>query len=75
MWIQTAISHKGAATAAAKRAGMSVHEWCLKHEHSPGVTGKRARLGLTLEGLHQHDASQTPEAIIDRHIAKAKGRM
>jgi hypothetical protein len=43
------IKHPGAATAAAKREGLSVHAWAEKHKHDPGTTGKRARLALTFE--------------------------
>lgn len=70
-WIQTSITHKGAATAAAKRAGLTVHEWCLKHQHDKGVTGHRARLGLTLESLHHHDESNTDEAQFKSDVKSA----
>lgn len=48
-WMQGAVSHPGAATAAAKAEGLSVHAWAIKHQHDPGVTGQRARLALTFE--------------------------
>lgn len=48
-WMQGAVSHPGAATAAAKREGLTVHAWAVKHQHDAGVTGKRARLALTFE--------------------------
>lgn len=50
-FIQGAIKHPGAATAAAKAEGLSVHEWAEKHKGDPGTTGRRARLALTLEGM------------------------
>ena len=50
-WIQGAVSHPGAATAAAKREGLSVQAWALKHRNDPGVTGKRARLALNFEAM------------------------
>lgn len=54
-WIQTAIKHHGAATRAASAAGMSVQQWAHANQHAPGVTGKRARLAITLHELHHHD--------------------
>jgi hypothetical protein len=56
-WIQHAIKHKGAATAAAKKEGIPVHEWAEKHQSDKGVTGKRARLALTLHHITQHEES------------------
>lgn len=50
-WIQGAVKHPGAATAAAKAEGLSVPEWANKHKGDPGVTGQRARLALTFEGM------------------------
>ncbi len=50
-WIQGAIKHPGAETAAAKRAGMGVQEYMQKHKGDSGRAGKRARLGLTLSKL------------------------
>lgn len=50
-FIKGAITHPGAATAAAKAEGLTVHAWAVKHQHDPGTVGKRARLALTLEGL------------------------
>lgn len=50
-FIKKAIKHPGAERAAAKRAGMSTHAYMEKHKHDPGTAGKRARLGLTLEGM------------------------
>lgn len=42
---------EGAETAAAKRAGMSTQAYMEAHKNSPGVAGKRARLGLTLSRM------------------------
>lgn len=44
-----AVKHPGAATAAAKAEGLTVHEWAVKHQHDSGVTGQRARLALIFE--------------------------
>ena len=43
------VKHPGAATAAAKKEGLSVHAWATQHKHDPGTTGKRARLALMFE--------------------------
>jgi len=51
-WIQGAIKHPGASTAAAKAEGISLTEWIAKHYHDKGVTGRRARLARTLRGFH-----------------------
>lgn len=50
-WIAGAIRHPGAATAAAKREGLSVAEWAEAHKGDSGVTGKRARLAQTLRRI------------------------
>ena len=50
-WIKGAVTHPGASTADAKAEGLTVHEWAVKHQHDPGVTGRRARLALTFEGM------------------------
>lgn len=50
-WIQKAIKHPGAETKAAKKAGMSTHEYMEEHKDAPGKAGKRARLGLTLSKM------------------------
>ena len=52
-WIAGAIKHPGAEKEAAARAGMSTHEYMMKHEHSPGKAGARARLGLRLEKMRR----------------------
>lgn len=51
-FITSAIKHPGAMTKMAKSAGMSNAEFEQKHKHDSGVAGKRARLALTLKGLH-----------------------
>ena len=50
-WIASAVKHPGAATAAAKREGLSVQAWARKHAHDPGVAGKRARLALQFKKM------------------------
>jgi len=50
-FIAGAIKHPGAERAAAKRAGMSTHEYMEKHKDDSGTAGKRARLGLTLSRM------------------------
>ena len=51
-WIAGAIKHPGAATKAAKAEGKSVGEWAQEHKNSPGTTGRRARLAITLRKMH-----------------------
>lgn len=51
-WIAGAIKHPGALTRKAKRAGESPMEFARSHEHAKGVTGKQARLAVTLRGMH-----------------------
>jgi hypothetical protein len=51
-WIQGAIKHPGSFSAAAKKAGMSTSAYAQKKKHAGGVTGKRARLALTLMAMH-----------------------
>ena len=52
-WIASAVNpkHEGAETSAAEKAGMSTHAFMEKHKHDVGVSGRRARLGLTLSNL------------------------
>jgi hypothetical protein len=52
-WIQGAIKKPGSFTAQAKRAKMSVGEFAQKHKHDSGKTGARARLAITLRGMHK----------------------
>lgn len=56
-FIQAAIKHPRASTAAAKAEGLTVHAWAVKHQNDPGTVGKRARLALTLEGMHKPKGS------------------
>jgi hypothetical protein len=49
--MEHAVKHKGALRQAAHRAGMSTQEYAKEHEHSPGATGRRARLGLIFNRL------------------------
>jgi hypothetical protein len=48
-WMQKAVKRPGALTAKAKRAGMSVQAYALKHEHDSGLTGEEARFAVTAE--------------------------
>lgn len=56
-WIKGAIKHPGAEREAAKKAGESTHEYMEEHKHDSGTAGHRARLGLTLEGMHHKKPS------------------
>ncbi len=53
-FIKEAIKHPGVERAAAAAAGMTTHAYMEKHKGDPGVAGQRARLGLTLQGMHDH---------------------
>jgi len=50
-FIQSAIKHPGAMTAAAEREGVSNSKYEAEHKHDSGLAGQRARLALTLKGL------------------------
>ena len=50
-WIQKAIKRPGALTRKAKAAGMATMAFARKMRHAKGITGKQARLALTLRGL------------------------
>ena len=52
-FIQKAIKHPGALTRQAKKAGQSPMAFAASHQDSPGVTGKRARLAMTLRKLNK----------------------
>jgi len=59
-WIQGAIKHPGAEHAAAKRAGQlnpdgTIKKSWLREQAAKelGTAAKRARLALTLEGMHK----------------------
>lgn len=47
-WLGNAVppSHRGLETNAAKRAGMSLHQYAEDHKNDPGTAGKRARFAL-----------------------------
>ena len=47
-WIKGAISHPGAFSASAKKAGMSTSSYAHEKMHASGTLGKRARLAITL---------------------------
>jgi hypothetical protein len=66
-FIKGAIKHPGAATAAAKAEGLTVHQWAVKHQHDAGTTGRRARLALTLAQLR-------PSKSTGSALAKAAAR-
>lgn len=51
-WIKGAIKHPGAMSEAAKREGVSNSEYEQEHKHDSGKAGARARLALTLKGMH-----------------------
>ena len=54
-WIAGATSkNKGSFRAAAKKHGESTHEYAEKEKDASGKVGKRARLALTLMGMHKH---------------------
>jgi hypothetical protein len=50
-WIQGAIKHPGAMTAAAKREGVSNSKYEQEHKHDSGLAGERARLALEFKGF------------------------
>ena len=62
-WIAGAIKKPGAETAAAKRAGMTTHEYMEKHKHDSGKAGKRARLGLTLSKLAKEETVEEAKTL------------
>lgn len=47
------IKHPGALTKSAHKAGESPMEFASEHKHDSGKTGQRARLALTLRGMHK----------------------
>lgn len=51
-WIKAAIKHPGAMTAAAEREGVSNSQYEKEHAHDSGKAGQRARLAMTLKGMH-----------------------
>ena len=52
-WIKGAISKPGAFTAQAKKAGKGVQQYAKEKASAGGVTGRRARLALTLSKLRK----------------------
>jgi len=52
-WISKAIKHPGSFSKAAKEHGESTRQYAEEHKHSKGTVGKRARLALTLMGMHK----------------------
>ena len=52
-WIAGAIKHPGAMTNAAKHEGVSNSAYEQEHKHDSGKAGSRARLALSLKGLHK----------------------
>jgi hypothetical protein len=68
-WIAGAIGHPGALTRQAKRAGTSPMAFARKHQGSPGVTGQRARLAVTLGRMHHGGASPA------HHVSAASGAL
>jgi len=70
-WIKGAIKNPGSLTAQAKRAGESPMEFAREHQHDSGTTGKRARLALTLQGMH-HGGSRAEKRYSNPR--KPKGR-
>lgn len=52
-WIQGAIKKPGALTQAAKRDKMTPLEYAYENKDASGVTGKRARLAITLSKLNK----------------------
>jgi len=53
-WIQRAISRPGVEKSAAKKAGVSTHQYMESHKHDSGKSGARARLGLRLSAMAKH---------------------
>lgn len=50
-WIQGAVKHPGAMTAAAKREGVSNSQYIQEHKHEGGKAGQRARFAAVMKGL------------------------
>lgn len=50
-WISGAIKSPGSFTKQAKAAGKSVGEYAEEKKHAGGVTGRRARLAITLRKM------------------------
>lgn len=52
-WISGAVQHPGSFTKQAKAAGKSVAKFAEEKKSASGTIGKRARLAITLRGLHK----------------------
>lgn len=52
-WIADAIKHPSALKAKASKAGQSTSAYAHAHSGDKGVTGKQARLALTLMSMHK----------------------
>ena len=52
-WIQGAIKKPGSFRAAAKKHGVSTKQYAEQEKHASGKVGQRARLALTLMGMHK----------------------
>jgi hypothetical protein len=50
-WIKSAIREPGSFSKSAERAGESTAKFAQEKKSAPGVTGKRARLAITLGKL------------------------
>jgi hypothetical protein len=55
-WIQGAIHHPGALTKKAVKVQETPMQFAHQHQHSPGTTGKQARLAITLALMRQKKA-------------------
>lgn len=52
-WIQKAIKKPGSFRKQAEATGESTREFAEEKKDAPGKTGQRARLALTLMGMHK----------------------
>lgn len=61
-----AVHHHAAHAKEANAAGMTAHQFAMKHKESPGTKGHRARMVLALNALRHAEAakqlSQMPQA-------------
>jgi hypothetical protein len=51
-WVAGAIKHPGAMTKMAKKEGVSNKTFEQEHKGDSGLAGERARLAITLSGMH-----------------------
>lgn len=68
-WIKGAIKHPGAEKKAAAAAGESTRQYMEEHKNDPGTAGRRARLGLALEGFAK---KRHPHANLGRYLHPKK---